>query len=286
MKYLKISGLVLIFIFITVLIISGCKNQDSTTTKVESSPKYAENKGTETETNSNTKDILASLPLLPGVIDNNEKGFFVDIIKAIDDVYTEGNIKINVYDASRALDEVLNGNSDFYLPSIRNNTIDQTKLNYATSTAKMGSVSFVVYSNVNKKLTAKMLNDAAKADKKIPFNISAPPGIESQFPFDYTGSGDVKSVLQKVDAGRIDGFIWAQEEADNVIKELKLKNVYRSLYYDFDDVFIIKKGDKGKEIDKTISECIDKLRASGKLEEIHKKAHVPYVDWQPADMGW
>jgi hypothetical protein len=67
---------------------------------------------------------------------------------------------------------------------------------------------------------------------------------------------------------------------------LKLKNIHREQYDKFDDVFVIPKGAKGKEIDKILSGCLQKLRSSGKLQELHKKVHLPYQKWQPYEMGW
>jgi hypothetical protein len=80
---------------------------------------------------------------------------------------------------------------------------------------------------------------------------------------------------------RVDAYIFAQEEGDFTLKQLKLKDVHREKYDSFDDVFVIPKGDKGKEIDKIISQCLIKLRDSGKLQELHQKVHLPYQDWQP-----
>jgi polar amino acid transport system substrate-binding protein len=60
-----------------------------------------------------------------------------------------------------------------------------------------------------------------------------------------------------------------------------LTNIHREHFGDFEDVFIIAKGAAGDDMDHFLSTAIDKLAASGKLDEIYSKLHRPYEHWQP-----
>ncbi len=91
----------------------------------------------------------------------------------------------------------------------------------------------------------------------------------------------IEQSLRKLSRGRIDAFIWAQEEADLMLRQLKLTNIHREHLGDFEDVFIIAKGPAGDETDRFLGEAIDRLAASGKLAEIYSRLHRPYVEWQP-----
>lgn len=48
-------------------------------------------------------DLQASLAILPGLAETPAKGTFVDIVKALDDVYTEGRITIQLYPFARSV---------------------------------------------------------------------------------------------------------------------------------------------------------------------------------------
>ena len=71
-----------------------------------------------------------------------------------------------------------------------------------------------------------------------------------------------------------------------VIRDLKLKSIYRAQLIDFEDGFVIQKGPAGDKADKILSDALRKLKASGKLQELYSKIHKPYDDWQPSQMNW
>lgn len=106
-------------------------------------------------------------------------------------------------------------------------------------------------------------------------------GSESNYPFQGISSPNFQQSLQKVQNKRTDALKWAQDEADLTIKNLKLNGIHRELWGTFDDVIMIAKGPKGEEVNWLLSDCIKKLRATGRLEQLYRKIHDPYVEWQP-----
>ena len=233
----------------------------------------------------NARDLKVSMAFLPDILESPDKGMFVDLIKAIDDVYEEGKIERSVYPFPRSIDNVISGKADFHIPMIRNTLVSAEALPYAYSTEKMGDVCFVIYSHLNNPITIEGIQKAKKI-KPFPIKIETIGGFIDYFDFPVIESIGVENSLRKVDAKRIDAFVFAQEECDFTIKKYKLKNIHRELYEKFDDVFIIPKGNKGKEIDRILSGCIQTMRSSGKLEGLHQKVHLPYQLWQPYEMGW
>lgn len=230
------------------------------------------------------RDLKVSMAFLPDILETPDKGVFVDIIRAIDDVY-EGNIERNVYPFPRSIDNVITGKADFHIPMIRNKIVPVESLPYAYTTEKMGYVYFVIYSHKDNPITVEKIQKA-KNTKPFPLNIESMGGFLDYFDFPISESLGVENSLKKVDLKRADAFIFAQEESDFMTKQLKLENIHREPYDKFDDVFVIPKGEKGKEIDKMLSECLTKLRSTGRLQTLHKKVHVPYQEWQPHEMGW
>lgn len=230
-----------------------------------------------------SKDLKVSLAYLPGILESPEKGVFIEMIKAIDEVY-EGNIDMAVYPVARSMENVVNGKADFHMPMIRNTLPSASSLPYTFTSEKMGDVYFVIYSHKENPITYDMLQQA-KNKKPFPYKIET-QGMGSYFDFPIADSVGVENSLKKVNIKRIDAFIFAQEECDFTTKQLRLKNIHREIYNKFDDVFVIPKGDKGKEIDRILSACLVKLRSDGRLKDLHKKIHIPFQEWQPHEMGW
>ncbi|MBN2059354.1 MAG: ABC transporter substrate-binding protein [Deltaproteobacteria bacterium] len=234
-------------------------------------------------------DLIASLAELPGLADSSEKGAFVEIVKAIDTVYTDGRITISVFPFARSVHNVIDKKADFHIPSIRNPDMDQTRLPYRIVTEKMGTVCFVIYSHREKPFTKQMLDDSIRKTQggaPFPYSIEVPKGLEEQFPFPVISSNYVDQSLKKVAAKRIDALVWAQEETDLTLKRLKICTVRREFWQAFDDVILIPRGPAGDRLDIILSDALSKLRASGQLEQLYSNIHRPYDDWQPSEMGW
>ena len=226
------------------------------------------------------QDLKASLAYLPKISESPDKGAFVDLVKAIGGVYTSGTIQISVSPMARSIDNVISGGADFHIPMIRNTVVPASALPYKCSTEALGKVVFVIYSNKAKPITLNMLK-AAKDQKPFPYQFESGRGLEAFFDFPVTPSNAIDQSLKKVDAGRVDGFIWAQEEADYTVRTLALKNVHRAIYFAFDDIIVLPKGPKGDKLDAEFTKLIKLLRESGKLQKLYATIHLPYNDWQP-----
>ena len=226
------------------------------------------------------QDLKASLAYLPKISESPDKGPFVDLVKAISEIYTGGTIQISVSPMARSIDNVISGGADFHIPMIRNTVVPANSLPYKCSTEALGKVVFVIYSNKEKPITLNMLK-TAKDEKPFPYRLETGRGLEAFFDFPVTPSNALDQSLKKVDAGRVDGFIWAQEEADYTVRTLALKSVHREFYFAFDDIIVLPKGPKGDQLDAMFTKLIKSLRESGKLQAVHAKIHLPYNDWQP-----
>ncbi|WP_146061720.1 transporter substrate-binding domain-containing protein [Aeromonas oralensis] len=219
--------------------------------------------------------LNAHLGELPGLINADKTGPFVDLVRAIDDLYPEVSIRITIYPLARAMAGVIAGTADFSLPAIRN-LQDADLLPYRFSTRSFGKVTHVLYSNTDHLITPDMAYGIVPTKRDL--LIEATPGF---LPIPLQRSMSIEQSLRKLARGRIDAFIWAQEEADLMLRQLKLTNIHREHLGDFEDVFIIAKGPAGDETDRFLGEAIDRLAASGKLAEIYSRLHRPYVEWQP-----
>ncbi len=226
------------------------------------------------------KDLKASLAYLPTLVDSSDKGLFVDLVKAIDEVYTDGSIHIKVYPFVRSLYNIKKGNADFHLPMVRNPILDKNKHPYRYTSEIMGKVVFVIYSHKDNPITKRIiLRGKPLAD--FPYKIETGRGMGKFFDFPIITTSAIDQSMKKIVARRIDGFIWAQEEADSVVKKLKIDTIHRAFYGKFDDVIVIPEGKQGDEIDHVLSQAIRTLKSTGRWQILHEKVHQPYLEWQP-----
>ncbi|MBN1983581.1 MAG: hypothetical protein JW795_18740 [Chitinivibrionales bacterium] len=231
------------------------------------------------------RDLIASVAEIPLLADSPEKGAFIDYIKALDEIYTDGKIVITLYPWPRSIDNVINKRADFHIPIISNPNVNMDTVPYRFASKPMGVVSVVIFSNINKEITREMVDKAMNV-KPFPYKIELTRGTETFYAFPTSQSVEVEPSFKKLGMGRIDAFLIAQEDGDMVLKKLKIKNLKRNLFENKDDLIAIQKGPSGDEVDKILTDLITKLDQSGKSAKLREKVHIPYVDWQPATMGW
>ena len=207
-----------------------------------------------------SEDLKASLPLLPPLVINENTGILVDLVKAIDEAYTQGAISIKVFPFARSIENVVEGNADFHMPFLVNPSIPVDKLNFMYSSDIIFKVIFVLYVNRN--------NNRITAENAGDFNIETDRAHVDFFDFPIKPSNSIESSLKKVDMGRIDGFIFAMPESDATLKKLGLKNIKRLNYRTFDVRIILPRGDRGKKVDGILSEAIGVLKKDGRYEKI------------------
>lgn len=227
-----------------------------------------------------SKDLQGSLAYLPDILESPEKGVFVDLVKAIDQEYDGGAIVIQVYPFNRSVDNVVKGKADFHMPMLKNPLIPEKDLPFRYVSVPIGKVVIVLYSRKDNIITAEMIEKAKGLDK-FPYKIETDAGVTNFFEFPTIGSSSIEQSFRKLAKGRIDGFLFAQEESDFTLKKINENNIHREFFKEYDDVIIIPKGPEADEVNKILSDALNKLEASGRLLELHNKIHVPYQDWQP-----
>jgi polar amino acid transport system substrate-binding protein len=219
------------------------------------------------------RDLKASLPLLPPLVESKDKGILVDLLKAMAEEYKEGKITWEVFPFARSMDNVQTGKADFHMPQLVNPKINPSTLPFQFSSDIIFRVIFVLYTNKN--------NKDINPENVSKYNIESDFGTKDFFGFKVNGN-DIEPALKKVDMGRIDGWLFAMPESDMALKKLGLKNIKRWEYAKYDVRIVLNKGTKGKEVDKILADIIKKLKDSGKYQKIM----APILDqkfdnWQP-----
>jgi ABC-type amino acid transport substrate-binding protein len=141
------------------------------------------------------------------------------------------------------------------------------------------SYTFVLFSNKAKTI------DIAELKKGNPkkYVIETDTANINLYGFAAAASNSVEASLQKVNEGKIDGYIHSQTTTDPYAKKMSLGNCKRSLFEQYDGTYTLPSGKAGGALDKLIIDAIKKMKASGKFDQIMGKliAGQAYVDWQP-----
>jgi len=214
-------------------------------------------------------EYKASIANMPVYAESTEKGVLVDFVKAMSKA-TGTPISFVVEPFARSMNNVIEAKTaDFHLPLI---VPPAPPPNHDFSTAVIFHVNFTLYTHKDSKVTRDNLDQF-----KLETDNAHIPYIKEK----TTGSASIENSLKKVDAGRLDGFIFADFACDPIIKAQNLKNIKRTLYNRFDVRIVLPKGGKGGPVDKFLSEAIEKLKASGEFDKIMGPIDTPFDPWQP-----
>ncbi len=215
---------------------------------------------------------MASMPLSAEIDEKGQiRGAYVDLVRALDQL-TGSKTNIIVVPFKRSILNLVEGKADFHIPLIEPPNTDLTVLPYAFSTQTLFQVAFVLYTHKNKVLD---INNLGK------YQIATDSAHTQFLDFEAIGISCLSCTLKMVDAARLDGFIFAQNEIDPYIKELGLKNIHRQLYRNFDVKILIPKGAAGKKIDQYLTSGIQALKESGDYDTLLAPLVSPYREWQP-----
>lgn len=227
------------------------------------------------------KDLTVSVGLIPHHAEvgpnGRPRGGFIDLVKAMDEVYEEGDIIIlGLFPFDRSLSNLRKGDADFHLPLVK---VDEQALeDLVFSSEKIADLSEVLYTNAEK--------PEPDPDHLDRFAIQVMRGHGKQYPFKVEEISDFDDGILKAANGERDGFLTEQDAADAYIRAHRVKNIRRRLFRRRPVHIIFAKTPNVDELDRTMTTIIRKLRENGRLKEIMDNVHKPYEDWQPFKMDW
>lgn len=221
--------------------------------------------------------LLAAGMLLPGLVNSSTDGALIDLVREMGQHYSRGPIVINAFPVARVLESAAQGVIDLGFPWMRATTADGGRSPYRCSTEPYGRVNFVLYSNRRKPVTRALIEQQLRQGH-MDLSIEA-PAFDWRFP--YQQFINFESAFRKLVAGRLDALLWAQEEADLVLRQMQLSDIRRENYGDFDDVFLLPPGPRGDAVDRIVTDTLGKLRQSGRLQALYRRIHLPHDPWQP-----
>ncbi|UTH73021.1 transporter substrate-binding domain-containing protein [Chromobacterium sp. IIBBL 290-4] len=229
----------------------------------------------ETASRVDAPDLHGIAVFLPQVLENSESGPFAELLKTIARHYPDGKISFEIKPVKRVYLDTDDRGADFRFPimKVRDNADSATP--YQFSHEMMGKVTFVLYSNKAKPLRK---IDILRSANLARYDVEAPP-VNWGFPTKSVVNLELS--LKQLNLGRVDAVLWAQEEADYLVRKNGLNYIHREHFDDFPDVLFMSCNRRGDFVNQAISRAIRAARASGELQKAYAKVHSPYQDWQP-----
>lgn len=216
-------------------------------------------------------EYKVSLAKMPVYAESKDKGVLIDLVKAVERV-SGHNISIKVLPFSSSVYMVEKKRVDLHMPLIKNEIVSQDKLLFIYSDETLHQVNFVLYIKKGSDVSLDNLNTK---------NLETDRAHVEYFPFKIKPSNSIAKSLEKINSGKIDGFIFADSVTDPYLKKSNIKGIQRSLYKVFESKMILAKTDKAEKVNKMLNIAIGKLRKSGEMKKIVKLIDIPYNNWQP-----
>ncbi len=217
------------------------------------------------------QDIKISIARLPVVAETREKGVFVDLAKEIAKEYKDGKVTFALYPFSRSVYNVEIGDADIHLPFIRSDkgaeVLKGMGLEYADE--HLNYTPFALYFKEKNASVEKWI--ASDFNSEINNNLSIYTDQQHLIFFDshkFLGKSCLPCLIKMLNAGRIDGVIFAAREIDEIISEHNYTGLNSIIFKNFDSSPVLRADKEGRILNKKLSNIILKLRKSGRLAEV------------------
>ncbi|MCJ8337107.1 MAG: hypothetical protein MJK10_01430 [Pseudomonadales bacterium] len=215
--------------------------------------------------------IKVSVAIIPSRSDS----LTAPIPAALSSILKAAGVKfqLELYPFKRSIYNAIKGNHDFHFPIIESPFAKKIKLKYELSNTTFWKLPFVLYTRADKPpINIELISD---------YKILTDGAHQALFDFPTTAVFDLTSAIRMIDRGRADGFIFAENSIDPIIRRLKLSNIRRTLFGMFKVKAVFKLGNKNGMVDKALQEGINNLKAYGKYKAIAGQWNNEYTDWQP-----
>jgi len=188
----------------------------------------------------------------------------------------EASVEITTAPFARSLAAVMEGRADLHLPMLR--APHPENLPFSLATGTLNDTPFVLYANKDKPIDLASLHEPGK------YRIETDTAHVGYFDIPVTGGANAASSLKKVDAGRIDGYIFSANSCDPILVAEGLKNIHRTLYQVFQVTGVLPKGRVGDPADQWLTAAINEGAKDPAWRALRQKLLSGYrgPDWQPS----
>jgi len=174
----------------------------------------------------------------------------------------------------RAVSMLIDHTVDIAAPHLRPEGVPLSSLQVDFSQATFSYVDFVLYC---RKGDSRVTPDAVRTLTKDTLRIGSDPSALTFFPFPYQTFFNVAGGLDGLVEHHIDGFIWAKDVMDPLLKAKHLEGkIQRTLFKRYENYFLLPKGTSGGEIDRLLSRGVSALKAKNRLSELFKPVESGY----------
>lgn len=220
------------------------------------------------------RDLRVSLPEIRNVCEAVERCIFVDLVRALERASRSDHfIVTGVFPYARSVQNLTSGQADMHLPVQTNPLAPADRLPYRIASEPLHDTVFVLY---RRKDRPDVTPESARR-----FTIATGRGLMEYFDFPVQAVDDLGAGLRMVDAGRLDGLVYAFRAADAELRRLNLKSLHRATWARYSVRIALPLGPAGEELDRVLTPLIRQLKSSGEYERVMEPLiGQKYSDWQ------
>jgi len=212
-------------------------------------------------------------------------GYAPGITTTLDDVFprffqrmadvSNKRAKIQIMPLKRAFMLLDKQQVDLLGPYIHNPKIKNLALPFDISSSSFWNINFVLYVHKDKVID---MNDLSA------LKLQTDRGWTDIIGFDVGSVVTLESGIRKVNANRLDGVIYAGVVADPLIKRLRLKNIRRIFFSEFEVKAAIAKNSRASEVDAMITKGTSVLKSSSEFKTFINSNATSFDSWQPYEL--
>jgi polar amino acid transport system substrate-binding protein len=228
------------------------------------------------------RDYRISVGYLPLYAEDKNHGILIDVIKAMGEEYTDGQISIDVFPFERSIYYVEQGQSDMHFPIVGHNFGTREDDAYEDFLQQRGlrrSTCFLTKSHFA--LYRNREHPPLDLNRLHEYRIETDAGHQLNFDIPMQGSTNLPGSIRKLSAGRIDGLVFAAREIDLMIREAGITNIERQDFQIVASKFILPDTPQGEETDRMLCEVISRMVRTGRLAEVAR----PYSQYFEQEFG-
>lgn len=221
--------------------------------------------------------ISLSIAKLPVLAESVNKGVFVDLTKRMGRELSE-TVDYGVYPFVRSMKNVKFGRAVAHVPFIMypGGEEDLAKSGLEYSYEHISTVGFALYFQSDNPVMRAWADSGFTKPPSKKIVIETENGHVPFFKgIHIRGTACLDCMVKRLSAGHIDGLIFAAREIDGIIAAQGAKGLDSVLYKALKFGALFKNDEKGRQMNRKISDILAKLKASGEFQSIMK----PYTEY-------
>ncbi len=230
------------------------------------------------------QDININLAKLPVGAESKDKGVYVELAKAIQKHYQGGEVTYEIYPFGRSINNVTTGYADMHMPFPRSQKAGKllAKMGLEYTDVVLNKVSFALYYRTDNYRVQQWVDNQFPVSGLNDLQVLTQQQMLIFFDdYPLAGGTCLPCMVKMVNARRVDGLIFAAKDVDSIVDKEGFNELKSVFFMNLSGSPVFRTDEKGKVVNRKVSDILRKLQANGRLAEIFR----PYTDYYIGRFG-